>query len=104
LIALVGFALIAVSIFLCSGFADRLARTLALWNLRDDWYPLRDTTRYKIDRGNDKLPRAFAEKLKERIHYGSPVVQIEQEAVWHIVKESAKRIGMGEVGAARSAT
>jgi len=51
-----------------------------LWNLRDDWYPLRETTRYKIDGGNDKLPRAFAEKLKERIHYGSPVVQIEQDS------------------------
>src|SRR5215813_14175266 len=50
-----------------------------LWNLRDDWYPLRETTRYKIVGGNDKLPRAFAEKLKERIHYGSPVVQIEQD-------------------------
>jgi multiple antibiotic resistance protein len=28
LAALVGFALIAISIFLCYGFADRLARTL----------------------------------------------------------------------------
>jgi len=51
-----------------------------LWNLRDDWYPLRETTRYKIDGGNDKLPRAFAEKLKEKIHYGSPVVRIEQDS------------------------
>jgi monoamine oxidase len=49
-----------------------------LWNLRDDWYPLRETIRYKIDGGNDKLPRAFAEKLKDKIHYGSPVVRIEQ--------------------------
>lgn len=51
-----------------------------LWNLRDDWYPLRETTRYKIDGGNDKLLRAFAERLKERIHYGSPVVRIEQDS------------------------
>ena len=51
-----------------------------LWNLRNDWYPLRETTRYKIDGGNDKLPRAFAEKLKGRIHYGSPVVRIEQDS------------------------
>lgn len=51
-----------------------------LWNLRDYWYPLRETTRYKIDGGNDKLPRAFAEKLRERIHYGSPVVRIEQDS------------------------
>jgi monoamine oxidase len=51
-----------------------------LWNLRDDWYPLRETTRYKIDGGNDKLPKAFAERLKEKIHYGSPVVRIEQDS------------------------
>jgi len=51
-----------------------------LWNLRDYWYPLRETTRYKIDGGNDKLPRAFAENLKEKIYYGSPVVRIEQDS------------------------
>ena len=51
-----------------------------LWNLRDNWYPLRETTRYKIDGGNDKLPRTFAEKLKEKIHYGSPAVRIEQDS------------------------
>jgi hypothetical protein len=34
-----------------------------LWNLRDVWYPLHEITRYKIDGGNDKLPRALAEKL-----------------------------------------
>jgi monoamine oxidase len=51
-----------------------------LWNLRDYWYPLHETTRYKIDGGNDRLPRAFAQKLKEKIHYGSPVVRIEQDS------------------------
>jgi monoamine oxidase len=51
-----------------------------LWTLRDNWYPLHETTRYKIDGGNDKLPKAFAEELKEKIHYGSPVVRIEQES------------------------
>jgi len=51
-----------------------------LWNLRDNWYPLHETTRYKIDGGNDKLPRAFAEKLKDKIHYGTPVVRIEQDS------------------------
>src|SRR4029077_17014599 len=43
-----------------------------LWYLRDDWYALRETTRFKIDGGNDKLPKAFAEKLNGKIHYGSP--------------------------------
>jgi monoamine oxidase len=51
-----------------------------LWNLRDLWYEARETTRYKIDGGNDLLPKAFAEKLKEKIHYGSPVVRIEQNS------------------------
>ena len=51
-----------------------------LWNLRDTWFAERETTRYKIDGGNDLLPRAFAEKLKEKIHYGSPVVRIEQDS------------------------
>jgi monoamine oxidase len=51
-----------------------------LWNLRDTWYAERETTRYKIDGGNDLLPKAFAQKLKENIHYGSPVVRIEQDS------------------------
>lgn len=51
-----------------------------LWNLRDLWYAARETTRYKIDGGNDLLPKGFAEKLKEKIHYGSPVVRIEQDS------------------------
>ena len=34
----------------------------------------------KIKGGNDLLPRAFAERLVNKIHYNSPVVQIEQEA------------------------
>ena len=51
-----------------------------LWNLRDNWYAARETTRYKIDGGNDLLPKAFAEKLKQKIHYGSPVLRIEQDS------------------------
>lgn len=34
---------------------------------------------YKIRGGNDRLPQAFASKLKEHIRYGAPVVRIEQE-------------------------
>jgi monoamine oxidase len=51
-----------------------------LWNLRDNWYAARETTRYKIAGGNDLLPKAFAEKLKQKIHYGSPVRRIEQDS------------------------
>jgi monoamine oxidase len=51
-----------------------------LWNLREFWYGSQETTRYKIAGGNDLLPKAFAAKLQERIHYGSPVVRIEQDS------------------------
>lgn len=34
----------------------------------------------KIKGGNDNLPKAFARRLGHRIHYGSPVVRIEQDA------------------------
>jgi monoamine oxidase len=51
-----------------------------LWNLRDSWYAVRENTRYKIADGNDLLPKAFAEKLKEKIHYGVPVVRIERDS------------------------
>jgi monoamine oxidase len=34
----------------------------------------------KIKGGNDLLPRAFAERLANKIHYNSPVVRIEQDA------------------------
>lgn len=51
-----------------------------LWNLRDTWYADREKTRYKIEGGNDLLPKAFAGKLKDNIHYGSPVVRIEQDS------------------------
>jgi len=34
----------------------------------------------KIKGGNDLLPKAFAQRLTNRIHYNSPVVKIEQDA------------------------
>ncbi len=54
--------------------------TSFLWTLRENWYEAQETTRYKISGGNDLLPKAFAAKLKEKIHYGSPVVRIEQDS------------------------
>jgi monoamine oxidase len=35
---------------------------------------------YSIQGGNDQLPKAFAVRLAERIHYSSPLVKIEQDA------------------------
>lgn len=54
-------------------------RTSFLWNLREFWYESTETKRSKIVGGNDQLPRAFAAALKERIHYGCPVIRIEQD-------------------------
>ena len=55
-------------------------QTSCLWNLREMLYESTETTRYKIDGGNDRLPKAFAAALKEKIRYGCPVVRIEQDA------------------------
>jgi monoamine oxidase len=55
-------------------------RTSCLWNLREMLYESTETTRYKIDGGNDRLPRAFAAALREKIRYGCPVVRIEQDS------------------------
>jgi monoamine oxidase len=51
-----------------------------LYNLREFWHNSRSTIRYKITGGNDLLPRAFAAKLADKVHYGSPVMRIEQDS------------------------
>ena len=41
----------------------------------------RGPTRFtKIKGGNDNLPKAFAKRLGDKVHYNSPVVKIEQDA------------------------
>lgn len=55
-------------------------RITALWTLREIGFEMQETKRTKIVGGNDKLPRAFANKLRERIHHGTAVVRIEQDA------------------------
>jgi monoamine oxidase len=41
----------------------------------------RGPTRFsKVKGGNDNLPKAFAKRLGDKIHYGSPAVKIEQDA------------------------
>ena len=51
-----------------------------LYNLREFWHNSQSTIRYKIAGGNDLLPKAFAAKFEEKVHYGSPVVRIEQDS------------------------
>jgi monoamine oxidase len=49
-----------------------------LWNIREIAYEYGEKTRSKIVGGNDQLPKSFASALKDNIHYGSPVVRLEQ--------------------------
>ena len=54
------------------GFADGLAQYFGS--------EFRGPTRFnKIKGGNDNLPKAFATRLKEKIHYNSPVVKIDED-------------------------
>lgn len=46
-------------------FGDELGTRAARWS--------------KIKGGNDRLPKAFAERLPNKIHYNSPVVRIDQD-------------------------
>jgi monoamine oxidase len=53
-------------------------RISGLWTLREIAFESQETTRTKIVGGNDQLPRAFAHRLRDHIHYGAPVIRIEQ--------------------------
>jgi monoamine oxidase len=59
-------------------WGEGLETVSALTVLRDSasWYKAK--RQFKVHGGNDLLPKAFAERLKEQIHYGSPVVRMEQ--------------------------
>jgi len=56
------------------GFTDAMTQNFGedLGGKPDRWH--------KIRGGTDRLPKAFAERLGDKIHYASPVVRIEQEA------------------------
>ena len=60
-------------------WGDGLDTVSALMVLRDDAFFASATESFHIRGGNDLLPRAFAERLKEKILYGSPVVRIEHD-------------------------
>jgi monoamine oxidase len=51
---------------------------------------------YKIRGGNDRLPRAFALRLADKIRYGCPVVRIERD------RDAAVRVVWNESGEAKS--
>ena len=54
-------------------------RISLLWTLREIGYESGEKSRSKIVGGNDRLPRSFAAALEDVIHYGAPVVRLEQD-------------------------
>jgi monoamine oxidase len=54
-------------------------RSSFLWTLREIAYESGEKTRFKIAGGNDQLPKAFAASMRDCIHFGAPVVRIEQD-------------------------
>jgi monoamine oxidase len=58
-------------------WGDGLSTVSALMVLRDDASFEGATADFHIRGGNDLLPRAFADRLKEKVFYGCPVVKIE---------------------------
>jgi monoamine oxidase len=70
----------AIALLSLGGIDDRFESWSALFMLRNQALNRKRTRYYKIRGGTDLLPRAFALRLADGIHYGSPVVRIEQDA------------------------
>jgi monoamine oxidase len=77
-------------------WGEGLETVSALTVLRDTASYLKARNNFRVHGGNDLLPRAFAERLKEQIHYGAPVVRIEQttQDVRVFFRSSGNRNGM----------
>jgi len=61
-------------------FGDGPDTVSALAPLRDTPHQRKARNWYSIRGGNDLLPKAFAERLKDKIRYGSPMVRLEHDA------------------------
>jgi len=59
-------------------WGEGLDTVSALTVLRDNASYIKSRHDFKVHGGNDLLPKAFAERLREQIHYGSAVVRMEQ--------------------------
>jgi len=70
----------AVTLLSLGGIDDRVEPRSALVMLRNQALNQKLNGYYKIRGGNDLLPKAFAARLSEKIHYAAPVVRIEQSA------------------------
>jgi len=70
----------AIALLSLGGVDDRVETWSALFMLRNQALNQKLTRYYKIRGGTGLLPKAFASRLSEKIHYATPVVKIEQNA------------------------
>lgn len=70
----------AIALLSLGGVDDRVETWSALFMLRNQALNQRLTQYYKIRGGTDLLPKAFAARLGDKIHYAAPVVRVEQNA------------------------
>ena len=70
----------AVELFRFTLNGDDYDHLSALQSLLWEDFLTRNTTPMVLRGGNDQLPKAFARRLGERIHYGAAVTKIEQDA------------------------
>jgi monoamine oxidase len=70
----------AVALLSVGGIDDRVDTRSTLLMLRVQALNQKLTQYHKIRGGNDLLPKAFASRLSEKIHYSTAVVKIEQHA------------------------
>jgi monoamine oxidase len=70
----------AVALLSLGGIDDRAETWSTLFMLRNQALNKNLNLYYKIRGGTDLLPKAFATRMPEKIHYGAPVARIEQTA------------------------
>jgi monoamine oxidase len=81
----------AIALLSLGGIDDRVETWSTLFMLRNQALNRKLTQYYKIRGGTDLLPKAFASRLSEKIHYATAVVKIEQHAQG--VKATFQRAG-----------
>ena len=82
----------AVALLSVGNIDDRVDTRSTLLMLRVQALNQKLTQYHKIRGGNDLLPKAFASRLAEKIHYSAPVVRIEQYARGRQGHVSSRRV------------
>ena len=70
----------AMALLSLGGIDDRVEPRAALLMLRNQALNQKLSRYYKIRGGTDLLPKGFASRLSEKIHFGSPVIRIEHSS------------------------